>query len=137
MTWQGIAAGANGVVMYSFASMRKSMKEDEFRRHWPDVLAVANEMKACAPIVLMDPLETEGMVTKDVVVRAWRQDGRTWYLAVNRSRGPASCAVRLSEKAAGVKPVAGSGARLSADGLSLNCAFGPLGYALVEVRDVR
>ena len=134
MTWQGIAAGANGVVMYSFASMRKSMNEDEFRRHWPDVLAVANEMKACAPIILKDPLETKGEATKDIAVRAWRQDGRTWYLAVNRSRDPASCAVRLAEKAADVGQVVGSGVRLSADGQSLDCAFGPLGYALVEVR---
>lgn len=132
MTWQGIAAGANGVVMFAFSSMRKHQADGAFTRHWPDVLAVARELKAHEAIVLSDPLATEPAPTKDVVVRAWRQGGRTWHLAVNRARDPASCAVRLAEKASSVRVLVGSGVMLAPGGQALDCAFGPLGYALVE-----
>jgi len=134
MNWQGIAAGANGIVMYSFGEACKKERRAEYLSHWPDVVAVAKELKACERILLSDPLETAPEVSADLAARAWRQDGRTWYLVVNRSRGPATGTVRLTDGAAGVETVVGSGARLSADGRSLVCAFGPIGYTLVEVK---
>lgn len=138
MTWQGIAAGANGIVMYSFEAMRRNLKDKEkFEKTWAEVVAVAKEVKRFEPILLSDDLPVAEGLPKEIVARAWRHGDSDCYLLVNRFRIAAKGSLKLPCMAQGIETEVGTGVGLSADGRSLVCDFGPLGYAIVTVRGSR
>ena len=139
MTWQGIAAGANGIVMFSYEAIRRNLKDKaEFERTWAEVVAVAREVAKFAPLVMADDLAVtaEGL-PKEIVARAWRQGDNDYYLLVNRFRTAAKGSLALPCGASEIRTAVGSGVGLSADGRSLECDFAPLGYAIVRVRRER
>lgn len=133
MNWQGIAAGANGILMYSFREMRKYLKGDEFAKRWNDVCVVANELKKFESVILADPLTTGEMPTENIGARSWRKGGFDWHLVVSLVDAPVKGVVKLSAKGDSIMVAAGSGVKLSADGTALECEFDRLGYALVRV----
>ena len=56
MTWQAVAAGANGIIYYYFAdAYRRGTTKEESARRWADVCAVAREMKEKEPTLLSEP----------------------------------------------------------------------------------
>ena len=133
MYWQGIAAGANGILAYSFSSMRRHMKEDEFAMSWADVCAVAQEIRDLESVLLAEDRPIEKGLAGSIVARAWRLDGMDWYLIVNRTREAAKGCLPLGAKALSLKTVLGTGVTLAADGDALVCRFAPLGYTFVGV----
>ncbi len=133
MNWQGIAAGANGILTFSFGTMRKNLKGEEFFRKWEDVLSVANELKKFESVILADPLETAMKPAEKIAARAWRKDGSDWYLIVNLVDLPSKGTVTLPCRAESFKTAVGGGVKPSADGMKLECDLAPLGYALVEL----
>jgi hypothetical protein len=131
MTWQAIAAGANGLMYYSFGSMRRQFKPDDFAYHWTYVKAVVDEVAKYIPILLSDglPPNVEG-ATAAVPVRTWRQGGKTWILAVNTLRKPER--VTLTVDSAPSRAVALFGPEPTlADGGRLTLSFGPLDCAMM------
>ena len=89
MTWQAIAAGANGLVYYSFFDLLKRDKWPKERTAgaWENVCKVAREVKAYEAVILSDgktPV-VEG-VSDEVAVRAWRHEGRVHLLLANTLR---------------------------------------------------
>jgi len=89
MTWQAIAAGANGIAYYAFHEMMRYMKGAEFDRHWDVICSVAREVKDREEILVSDGYP--GGVKGDcgmAVARAWRCDDGAWLLLVNPTRSP-------------------------------------------------
>ncbi|HOF62287.1 MAG TPA: hypothetical protein PK251_16170 [Candidatus Latescibacteria bacterium] len=102
MAWQSIAAGANGLVFYSFFDLVKRENDAIHKRAWNDLLKIVREIHAHVSVMLS--VETapaaviEGATEKgygDVVCRTWRKDGRTWLLACNRMRKPVKAVVTV------------------------------------------
>lgn len=137
MTWQGIACGANGIVSYSYSTIRKNAKDEAFEKAWADTCAMAEEVKKMEEVLLSDeiPVKTKGL-PEFVVARAWRHAGRAWYLVVNATREPQTATVALDGAYGSFKTALGRGVKnLSSDGRSLACAFGPMGYAFVALSE--
>ena len=99
MTWQPIAAGANGLIYYGFHSIighvAEGQERDEYLRR---VVVAASEVKAKMPVLLSEPgpsilSEPEGMVC-----RTWRSaPGITTLLAVNTTREAVAGIVTLAD----------------------------------------
>ena len=136
MVWQGIANGANGIIAYSHSGMRKNLKGEAFDKAWDDACAFVFEVKRMERVLLSDeiPVKRAGL-SDGVSVRAWRHAESDWYLVVNGTREQKRVSVSLAKRGANLKTALGRGATLSADGMSLDCGFGPLEYAFAEVAD--
>jgi hypothetical protein len=77
MTWQAIAAGANGIVYYYFEdAYRRGATDEEKARRWADVCAVARDVKGKESVILAEPGPEPVYDPKSVVCRTWRmKDG--------------------------------------------------------------
>lgn len=89
MTWQAIAAGANGLVYYSFFDLLKRDKWPKERTAgaWENVCKVAKEVKSFEPILLSgeEPPVVNG-TANDICARAWRYDGAVYLVVANTTR---------------------------------------------------
>ncbi|MBR4652790.1 MAG: hypothetical protein IKO72_05460 [Kiritimatiellae bacterium] len=104
MTWQYLAAGANGIMYYSFNTLRDFAKGADFEAKWTELKEIAAEVKSFEKVFLSDedaPV-VSGM-TESVGARAWRHDGNVWLLVVNATRRPQK--VRLALDCAVSGPV--------------------------------
>ena len=137
MTWQSVACGANGIVFYSYSAIFKDEKDPtKAAEYWADTCGAASEVKKFEDVLLADdfPVSREG-VPEFVVVRAWHHVGRDWYLVVNATRDRQTAKIPLNRYAVTLRTALGSGVSLSADGTALDCAFGPMEYAFVEIEN--
>ena len=101
MTYQGIAAGANGLFDFCLSADPATERGREFAANWGNVCDVAAEVKSKADLILSDPGPAVASAPKEVVVRTWRTDsGEVKALVVNRTRQPARGEVRLADGAA-------------------------------------
>ena len=88
MTWQSIAAGANGIVYYSFFNIYDGEKEPLRSQIFNYVCKVAQEVRDREQI-LLSPLPPPEIVRlpKGVVARSWKtRDGDIYLLACNTLR---------------------------------------------------
>lgn len=133
MCWQGVAAGANGLCLYSYSSMRRKMKSAEFDASWADVCDVAREVKRMEGVLLSDgePMALSDVPMDRLAVRAWNHGGRDWVLAVNRTKSPAKARLALPRAFRAIETALGGGASL--EGASLVLDLPPLGYAFVAL----
>jgi hypothetical protein len=134
MTWQAIAAGANGLMYYSFGAMRRQFKPDDFAHHWTYVKAVVAEVAKHIPILLSDglPPNVEG-ATAAVPVRAWRNKDEVWLLAVNTLRKAQTVTLSVagvSAKAQKMQVAFGPAPAITPDG-KLSFSFKPLEQTLL------
>ena len=96
MTWQYIAGGANGIIYYSFNTLRDNLKGSAFDGKWNELKEIAAEVKSFEDVFLTEedaPVVT-GM-TASVGARAWRYGGDVWLLAVNATRNPQKVSLSL------------------------------------------
>lgn len=97
MTWQCVAAGANGIVYYCFHTMRRVLSADALRTEWNKVLTVSREFAPFLGVFLSaeahDALKD---APKGVFVRNWRVGDEEWALAVNGREEPQPVALGLS-----------------------------------------
>lgn len=133
MTWQGIACGANGILLYSYGAIRKNLKGEEYEKTWSDVCSIGFEVKKMESVLLADDLPIVGAVPANVVVRAWRKDGHDWYLVVNPTREAQVANIPLARKGLVLETLIGAGVTLADGGQSLVCSFPSAGYAFVKV----
>ncbi|HRR33160.1 MAG TPA: hypothetical protein P5026_03605 [Kiritimatiellia bacterium] len=98
MTWQCVAAGANGLVFYSFFDLFKMNDRDPFERRWAEVCALGEEIKRYLPVLLsVEPLPQ--LVCKgpaSVETRAWRVGSSLYLLAVNGDTAAAAAEVTVA-----------------------------------------
>lgn len=89
MTWQAIAAGANGLVYYSFFDLLKRDKWPKERTAgaWENICKVAREVKSFEHVILSDgePPAVK-CSTADICVRSWRHEGDVYLLITNVTR---------------------------------------------------
>jgi len=86
MTWQAVAAGANGLVFYSFHDLlkRDNWPKSRVAGGWENVCEVAREVKAMEPVLLSVPGPVAICKSDSIVCRTWRmEDGRVYLLACN------------------------------------------------------
>lgn len=136
MAWQCIAAGANGLVFYSFFDLSKPQAHDPFERRWPEVCAMAEEIKRYIPVLLSDepaPAPAcEGPAS--VEVRAWRQGRSVYLLVVNGASAPAAATVSLGGALRVAQAEFGAAPRQGQDG-KLSFALAPLEPVLVRLEE--
>ena len=98
MTWQAIAAGANGIVYYSFFDLLKRDKWPKERTAggWENVCAVAREVKEKESVLLSEPGPVVEDVPENLVCRTWKtSDGKVHLLVCNTTRTAVKGSVRI------------------------------------------
>ena len=138
MSWQFIAAGANGLIYYGFSTIMPQKRKDgtpfSFDKAFADVCTVAEEVRQYIPVLLS--VEDAPSVTgapESWGLRVWRKDGETWLLAVNAQDTAASAELTLSEDFASVAPAFGPAAEKTGD-RTLKVSLAPNEPALYRVR---
>jgi hypothetical protein len=98
MAWQCVAAGANGLVFYSFFDLFKMQERDPFEKRWSEVCTMAEEVRRYIPVLLSaEPAPAVTCEGSDAVeVRVWRMGAEVYLLAVNSTSGPATATVTVS-----------------------------------------
>ncbi|MBM3858802.1 MAG: hypothetical protein FJ395_04025 [Verrucomicrobia bacterium] len=85
MAWSCIAAGANGLVFYSWFDLWRMDKTTPFEQRWRDVTTMADEIRRWIPVLLSveraSLLSVEAPAT--VAWRAFAKDGAVYVLCVN------------------------------------------------------
>jgi hypothetical protein len=136
MTWQSIAGGANGIVYYSFHTMRKAsaISGDDFEKAWVRVKAAAFEVKKYEPALLsLEPPPAVSGGTDAVAVRTWRHGGFVYLLAVNCTAKPQTATVTVeAETSKGVEVDFGA-MPVVKDG-KIGLSFKPLEYVMLKFR---
>ena len=137
MTWQGVACGANGIVSYSYSSIRKNTKGEEFEKAWGDTCAVAFEVKSMEDVLLSDDVTADfargcASLPKYLPVRFYRHGGWFWMLAVNATREPMRTKLCVGLRCRDLKTTLGSGVSLLPGGQTFDLDMPPLGYAFVS-----
>ena len=138
MSWQFIAAGANGLIYYGFSTIMPQKRKDgtpfSFDKAWADICVVAEEVRQYIPVLLS--VEDAPSVTgapEPWGLRVWRKNGDVWLLAVNAQDEPSEAELTLSEDFAAVTPAFGppaakTGAR------TLKVALAPNEPALYRIK---
>ena len=112
MFWMQIAAGANGLVAYSWFDLLRMDKttaegghayvREPFDQRWAEVKTAAGEVARYFPVLLaVDPAieakVTDEQAAKDTIVRLYGHEGKTWMLIVNRLDQPRTVPFEASE----------------------------------------
>ena len=134
MCWQGIAAGANGLCLYSYGIIRKKLKGAAFDAAWADVCDVAREVKRMEKVLLSDgkPIKLAGVPDDCMVARTWNENGRDWVLAVNRTAKSAKARIVLPRSVRSLETAVGGGVSLDGSN-ALTVELPGLGYAFVAL----
>ena len=136
MTWQAIAAGANGLVYYSFFDLLKRDKWPKSRTAgaWENVCKVAQEVKSFEPILLSgeEPPVVTG-TTKDICARAWRYDGAIYLIFANTTRKHVKGNVYVKADFAKITMLNGSKGCTLTDSHTVSVALDGLGVAFVRL----
>lgn len=134
MAWQCVAAGANGLVFYSFFDLHKMNDRDPFERRWAEVCAMGEEIRRLIPVLLS--VEPAPAVTCDgpasVETRVWRVGGEVYLLAVNGAAQPVTATVRVAGGFAKAEAVFGA-APSAAGGGALTLPLDPLGPVMLRL----
>ena len=97
MTWQAIAAGANGIFYYAFHRICMGAKGEERDDYLRRVADAAAEVKNMMPVLLSEPGPAILAVPEGMVCRTWRTaPGEIAILAANATREPVEGQVSIS-----------------------------------------
>lgn len=134
MAWQCVAAGANGLVFYSYFDLFKMKARDPFEKRWSDVCAMGDEIRRLIPILLsVEPapkITCEGPAS--VETRAWRAGSNVYLLAVNSAPSAEMATVTISGGFKTVQAEFGK-APVQAGPDRLTFTFAPLEPVLVKL----
>ena len=111
MSWQCIAAGANGLIYYTYGTLGRPTNKTPFEKAWADICKVGEEVRRYIPVLLS--VESAPEVTgapREWGVRVWRKDGAAWLLVVNAQDKADSAALTLGEDFARVAAEFGAAA---------------------------
>ena len=97
MTWQPIAAGANGLVYYAFHRICMATKGAEREECLRLAALAAKEVRAKIPLLLSDPGPKVESAPQGMVCRTWASaPGRVTLLVANSTRDAVSGTVTLA-----------------------------------------
>ena len=99
MSWQFIAAGANGLIYYTYGTLHRPTNKTPFEKAWGDVCAAAGEVRRYIPVMLSveEPPRVVSGTPAAWGVRVWRKDGDAYLLAVNAQDKADAAELALSE----------------------------------------
>lgn len=139
MTWQAIAAGANGICYYDFAWMQKSFRDCAagFDAAWASVKSVANDLKRMEPTILSDPSELKPTdpLPAETYFRAWKDGAGERVLFVNATRMPLETVLTFPESYARMETLLGEMPELS--GNKVKVSLPSLGVTLFSLSKSR
>ena len=100
MFWQFIAAGANGLILYSYSAIQYGKRKDgtpiDFNSQWAAVCEAGGEIRRFIPVLESEPGEPVIGAPDAWGARTWRKDGETWLLLVNAQDRPDAAEVTLA-----------------------------------------
>ena len=131
MIWQPVAAGANGLIPYSFHDIYRHARRDEADALFGMVCEEMAEVKAHEDVLLSLPGPAAEKVPSGLAVRTYRAKDGVWVLACNLTRKPIKATLRFGERI--VRPVCtiGGGVTSPEPGV-LVAELPPIGVALVS-----
>ena len=135
MTWQQIAAGANGIFFYSYGQLLNNCRnEGELHKYFDEItVPVAREVKDMTHILLMEPGPQVEKVPPRTMVRTWSDaDGAVFALVCNTHPERRKALFAVPGKWAKCEPVFGRGVSLYEDG-RLRLDMSPMGVAIVRL----
>ena len=136
MTWQSVAAGANGLIYYCFHTMRRLLPGDGYKAEWKKVLAVSREFVPFFDVFLsVDPHDGLAGAPKGVFTRNWNFRGEEWALVVNGTNAPKDVALALGRRYVSASAAFGDALRL--DGKTLSGVLPPLGISFMKLKRER
>ena len=132
MVWQMIAAGGNGVLLYSYGQILNckedaAAKEEYFRRS----CEVAREVKGQMPVLLLEPGPEVVSSPARVRARTWRDGANAYVLVCNTHPERRIGALRVKGAWKSCETVFGGGVSLTDGALSLDME--PLAVAIVKL----
>ena len=103
MCLQCVAAGANGVFLWSYHHLGQNAlghSPEDFDKYWDEACRAGEAFVKMIPVSLAEDISNlvEG-VLDDMSVRAWRHNGSIWFLAVNASYELKKTQVKIGGKA--------------------------------------
>ena len=133
MTWQQIAAGANGILFYSYGQMMNNCNgESELIEYFDETtVPVAREVKRAERILLLDPGPKVMAKPDRVRVRTWQHCEGAYVLVCNTHPGRRMGEVRIEGNWKRCKALFGGGVTLKYGALLLNMA--PIGVTIVKL----
>lgn len=135
MSWQGVAAGGNGVMMYAYFELPRTLKGEAYERTWSEICGIGAEIVKMADVMLSvekPRAVPTGLDERKIISRSWRHRGREWTLFVNRTRENVIATAELPKSCTKLHTAVGAGASLVAP-RHVRLDFAPLGYAFVEM----
>lgn len=139
MAWSCIAAGANGLIFYSWFDLWKMDKKPQpepFAERWAEVCRMGRQIQEQIPVLLADPYERRAAVAgpETVQCRLWQKDGEVWLLAVNADTAPATATVTLDETfRTATELLPEDDGTVTVTGRQVTLTFGPLGVQMVKL----
>ena len=132
MAWQCVAAGANGLIFYSFFDLFKEPNGVSFDARWADVKKVAEEFAARIPMLLsVDPVPAVTGAPDTMGVRCWKWRDAVYLLAVNTTLEPLQATLTLGETFKSAQVEFGSAPKL--DGNRLTVSLAPIEPMLIRL----
>lgn len=130
MCWQCIAAGANGLILYSWFDLWKKVNKVPFAVRWAECRRVGEEIQRYFPVLLSDEI-TPPKVSAGLFVRTWRKNGKIWMLVVNARDATNNAEILFDVDFASVRSSFGPSAVKIAHGLKVSLgAYEPAMYIL-------
>ena len=138
LCWQYIAAGANGLVHWSYGILlwaRKThvMTDEEFEAAWKSVCDASAEVKAQIPVLLKDEGPKPRNVPKNARVRTWRDESADYVLVCNLRPDPLSGTVDIDLGGDVLERLTGDGRVMWIKG-GLAFDLGPFEHALLRIQ---
>ena len=100
MFWQFIAAGANGLILYSYSAIQYGKRKDgvplDFSSQWAAICEAGEEIKRFIHVLESEPGGAVTGVPDAWGVRTLRKDGATWLLLVNAQEKADAAEVTLA-----------------------------------------
>ena len=134
MFWQQIAAGANGLLGYSYTYMMRS-PTTPFDKAFNDVCSAMQTVRDQFDVLLSDGTPPKfSLHSGDVVARTWRQGSKVYLLTVNTSRNKAMARVTLNGIGVfgAIRTRMGNG-DVRRGGRDIVFTLPPIGFTLVEI----
>lgn len=136
MSWMCIAAGANGLVYYSFFDLIRAEDVEPFDACWADITKMAQEIKDLEPLLLsVDPAPQPEQVRDSDGAVAWRlyaREGKTYLVTVNSSTEAKTARFRFPKAFAGAENVVGN-SPATLNGQRVQLAYDPLEVKIVRL----
>ena len=132
MNWQHIAAGANGVISYSFGAM---LKQPDFPELWKQTIAAHEEIAKVVPVLLS--VEPRPAVSssdpKRLSCRTWAKGGKLYLLACNLTTKPVAASANLEYGSWTLEGRYLAEGEVRVSGRSVKYALPPMGVSFVRL----